>query len=208
MSLFRRRVIATSSVVAGVLLAVAACSDSSGPDTGTLVVRLTDAPFSIDSLASVDIHVLRVDARVADADSADAAEGAGADSASRGGWRTVASPDATIDLLQYQNGASLLIGTAVIPAGDYRGFRLVIDPSRSSITLKNGVVMTNTSSPNVTFPSGATSGIKIVLTQPVVVTEGDTTAMMVDFDIGNSFVLRGNSLSQNGLLFKPVIKTK
>jgi hypothetical protein len=30
--------------------------------------------------------------------------------------------------------------------------------------------------------------------------------MVLDFDVGNSFVMRGNSLAQNGLLFKPVVK--
>jgi len=30
--------------------------------------------------------------------------------------------------------------------------------------------------------------------------------MVVDFDVANSFVMRGNSLAQNGLLFKPVIR--
>ena len=36
------------------------------------------------------------------------------------------------------------------------------------------------------------------------VAEG-TTSMLIDFDVGKSFVMRGNSISQNGLLFKPVI---
>jgi hypothetical protein len=30
--------------------------------------------------------------------------------------------------------------------------------------------------------------------------------MVVDFDLGNSFVLRGNTIESNGLLFKPVIR--
>jgi hypothetical protein len=30
--------------------------------------------------------------------------------------------------------------------------------------------------------------------------------MLVDFDVAQSFVIRGNSLDQNGLLFKPVIR--
>jgi hypothetical protein len=30
--------------------------------------------------------------------------------------------------------------------------------------------------------------------------------MLVDFDVANSFVLRGNTILQNGLLFKPVVK--
>lgn len=30
--------------------------------------------------------------------------------------------------------------------------------------------------------------------------------MVLDFDVGKSFVLRGNTIAQNGLLFKPVIR--
>jgi hypothetical protein len=48
------------------------------------------------------------------------------------------------------------------------------------------------------------SGIKIMLDEPFNVTDG-TTTLLVDFDVGRSFVMRGNSISQNGLLFKPVI---
>jgi hypothetical protein len=40
----------------------------------------------------------------------------------------------------------------------------------------------------------------------VVVDAEATTTMVADFDVGSSFVMRGNSLTQNGLLFKPVIK--
>src|SRR5206468_2761287 len=34
---------------------------------------------------------------------------------------------------------------------------------------------------------------------------GATTTLLVDFDVNNSFVMRGNSINQNGLLFKPVV---
>src|SRR6185437_6254617 len=30
--------------------------------------------------------------------------------------------------------------------------------------------------------------------------------MVIDFDLGHSFVLRGNSIAKNGLIFKPVIR--
>ena len=33
-----------------------------------------------------------------------------------------------------------------------------------------------------------------------------TTKVLVDFEVAQSFVLRGNSLAQNGLLFKPVMR--
>lgn len=171
-----------------------------------MVVQLTDAPFPTDSVKSVDVFVVRVDARQNDADSAAAATAVSDDSSSSAGWKTVATPNAMFNLLALQNGTTAALGSAKLAAGSYNGFRLVIDPSKSSLTLKNNQVLTSTSSPNVTFPSASKSGIKILLTKPVVLTEGDTTTVLVDFDVANSFVMRGNSLAQNGLLFKPVVK--
>ena len=200
---------ATLSAAVGTLAVLAACGSSNSttaPANGTLIVQLTDAPFSVDSISRVDIFVVRVDGRIADVDSATAAKGATSDSASINGWKTLATPNLGVNLLAYQSGQTLALGQASVPSGSYQGFRLVIDPSKSSITLKNGIVMTSTSTPSASFPSGATSGIKIQLTTPVVVAANGTTTMVVDFDVANSFVLRGNSLSQNGLLFKPVIR--
>ncbi len=71
--------------------------------------------------------------------------------------------------------------------------------SKSSVTLTDG------SHPTVMWPSAAQTGIKINLDQPISVTQ-DSSVMVLDFDVGRSFVMRGNSISQNGLLFKPVIR--
>jgi len=188
--------------------ALAACgSDSdtltSSSNAGTVVVRLTDAPFSTDSVKSVDIFVTRVDARVSAADSAAADQNV--DDASAGGWQTVATPNTSYNLLALQHGATSTLGETALPTGTYNGLRLIIDPSKSSVTLKNGVVLTNSSSPSVMFPSAAHSGLKINLAQPLNVSGTGTTTLLVDFDVNNSFVQRGNSIEKNGLLFKPTI---
>jgi hypothetical protein len=189
---------------AGVL--AAACANSTTEaGRGTIAVQLTDAAFPTDSVLRVDVYVVRVDARMADTDSAAAARGATDDSANTGGWTTITQPNQIVNLLAYQNGSFLPLGNANVAAGNYNGFRLVIDPSKSSVTLKNGAVLTSTSSPNVLFPSGARSGIKIFFLSPVPVAANDTATVLVDFMVNDSFVMRGNSISQNGLLFKPVI---
>jgi hypothetical protein len=188
------------------MLAVACGNSTTEAGRGTLAVQLTDAAFPTDSVLRVDVYVVRVDARMASADSAAAAKGATDDSANTGGWTTVAQPNRIVNLLAYQNGAYLPLGNAGVAAGNYAGFRLIIDPSKSSLTLKNGAVLTSTSTPNVLFPSGSRSGIKIVFLTAVPVAANDTATVLVDFMVNDSFVMRGNSISQNGLLFKPVIK--
>lgn len=192
------------------LVALAACgtadSTSLSGGNGVLRLQLTDAPFPTDSVKSVDIFVVRVDARLAEGDSADAARGASDDSAGTGGWRTVARPNKAFDLLTLRNGAFAPIGQDTLPPGVYRGFRLIIDPTKSGVTLKGGMVLTGTSTPSVTFPSAARSGIKIVLTDGVRVGKDSTSTLRIDFDLDDSFVMRGNSIQRNGLLFKPVVK--
>lgn len=190
------------------LFSVAACSDSGSTTdaagtNGTVVVKMTDAPFPTDSVSRVDVYVVRVDARVSAADSA--TSDSNLDNASAGGWTTIASPNAAFDLLSLHSGATATLGQATLAGGTYSGLRLIIDPTRSSVTLKNGTVLTGTSSPNVTFPSASKSGIKVVLANPVTIAGGATTTLLIDFDLDDSFVMRGNSISKNGLLFKPTV---
>jgi hypothetical protein len=174
-------------------LGVAACSDSSGTRTGLLTVRLTDAPFPFSSVASVDVFVVRVDARTAAPTETEAS-----DESNQQGWTTVASPNALINLLDLRNGTTTNLGATTLATGTYNGFRLIIDPSQSSITLKDGT------KPPIQFPSAGHSGIKINLDKPIELTE-DGSVMTLDFDIGSSFVMRGNSAA-SGFNFKPVIR--
>ncbi len=200
-----RSIVIMGASVLGCVLAACSNDNSTSAGTGFMAVRLTDAPFPSDSVKSVDVFVVRVDVRQAAADSTAAAQDVADDSVSAGGWTTVARPDATIDLLTLQNGVTKALGAKFLTAGNYDGFRLVIDPSKSSVTLANGTVLTGASSPSVTVPSAARTGIQIDLAQPLAVTANDTTSVLVDFNVGNSFVMRGSSISQNGLIFKPVI---
>ena len=174
-------------------IAFAACSDSSGTGTGLLTVRLTDAPFPFSDVASVDVYVVRVDAR-----KSATTEAAAADETDHGGWTTVATPNALINLLDLRNGKTLALGETLLPIGTYQSFRLILDTSKSSITLGDG------SKPPISFPSAGQSGIKVNLDEPIEVTE-DGSTLILDFDIGRSFVMRGNTAA-NGFNFKPVIR--
>jgi hypothetical protein len=173
--------------------ALAACTDSSGTGTGLLTVRLTDAPFPFSEVARVDVYVIRVDAKTAETTDAEAE-----DEGERGGWTTIATPNTLINLLDLGSGQTVNLGATTLPTGTYRSFRLVLDTDQSSITLKDG------SEPPIYFPSAGSSGIKVKLDQPIQLTE-DGSVMTLDFDIGRSFVLRGNHAA-NGFNFKPVIR--
>jgi hypothetical protein len=183
-----------TKVLTGALaLAVAAgCSDDG--KTGKLNVVLTDAPFPFDQVARVDVFVVRIDAKAPEVDSSNAAN-----ESDSNGWVTVASPNSLINLLDLQGGKTTNLGATSLTTGTYKGFRLIIDTDKSSVTLKDGT------KPTIKWPSAGKSGIKINLDQPVNLTDAGAT-LLVDFDVGRSFVMRGNTISQNGLLFKPVLR--
>ena len=185
-----------------------ACSDSDslGPGEGRIAVRMTDAPFPLDDVASIDIFVVRVEAKTQVTTEADAAADVEEDDAESDGWIVLGEPNDNFDLMDLRNGVTVFLGDAVVPQGDYQSFRLIIDTNQSSVTLKDGTVLTASSSPSILFPSAGMSGIKVILTDAIVVEEGATTDVLLDFDAEESFVLRGNTITQNGLLFKPVIK--
>ncbi len=136
----------------------------------------------------------------------DAALDVDEDDAESDGWIVLAEPNDDFDLMDLRNGVTVFLGDAVVASGDYRSFRIIIDTDRSSVTLKDGTVLTATSTPSIKFPSAGQSGIKVLLTDALVVEEGATTDVLLDFDAEESFVLRGNTIMQNGLLFKPLIK--
>jgi hypothetical protein len=174
---------------------------------GSLTLQLTDAPFPFDSVARVDIFVVRIDGKLAATDSSDAATAAdpGANTDPGKGFVTLATPNARYNLLALQQGTTANLGQATLPTGAYQGFRLILNTDSSSVTLKNGSVLKGNTTPGIKWPSAGQSGIKIVLDQPInVVASG--SVMVLDFDLGRSFVLRGRTISQNGLLFTPVIK--
>jgi hypothetical protein len=175
-----------------VTAATVACSNSDGG--GKLTVQMTDAPFPYSEVSAVNVFVVRVDARTSDATDVEATN-----SANTSGWTTIATPNRVINLLSLQGGVTTNLGTTELSSGTYNAFRLVIDPAQSGVTLKNGAAVATD------FPSAAQSGIKINLSAPIEVTE-DSSVLILDFDVGKSFVMKGNSISQNGLNFKPVIR--
>lgn len=168
-------------------------SETTGSGSGQLSIQLTDAPFPYNEVKSVDVFVVRIDGRLADVDSADAADASDTED-----WKTLVTPGAKINLLSLTGGKTANLGVVSLPEGTYRGFRMIIDTDQSSVTLNDN------STPEVKWPSAGKNGIKIILDEPVVIGSG-TTSMLIDFDVGRSFVLRGNSIRNNGLLFKPVI---
>jgi hypothetical protein len=199
----------TAAVLVAAVTGWACIDNGSGPtgnSRGAIIVQMKDAPFPTDSVDSVNVFVTRVEMRAAVSDSAAADSATSTTEAQAHGWITLASPNKVYNLMALRNGIFAVLDTTEVNSGTYTSMRLVIDPSKSSVRLKGGTLLSGTTSPNVSFPSGSSSGIKINFSGGLNVTAGDTATVMVDFDLENSFVMRGNSITQLGLLFKPVIQ--
>jgi hypothetical protein len=190
--LMKKRVWIVAAVISCAVLAPG-CTDSAASNTGVLTVRLSDSPFPFSEVSRVDVFVVRVDAK-----KSEATEQETSDESAHDGWTTIATPNAMVNLMDLSHGRTTNLGAATLATGVYKGFRLVIDPAQSSITLKDGT------QPAIQFPSAGKSGIKIKLDKPIELTENGSV-MTLDFDIGRSFVARGNN-AKNGFNFRPVIR--
>jgi hypothetical protein len=72
-----------------------------------------------------------------------------------GNFVTLATPRRRINLLALQNGVTDELGSVNLPAGAITSVRMMIDTDSSSITLKNGTVLTGKSSPGIAWQSSA-----------------------------------------------------
>ncbi|HEV8598750.1 MAG TPA: DUF4382 domain-containing protein [Gemmatimonadales bacterium] len=169
-----------------VLVGALACSDDGTSGTGTVVVRLTDAPA--DDFASAVVYISEVTVK---------GSGASANEI------VISDTPQSYDLLTLQNGVTATLGTATVPTGTYSQIRLLVDSAR--VTLKSGNTFADgTTSAKLTVPSGSQTGIKVTFSPPVTVTE-DQTVLVVDFDINQSFIFQGPRNNPTSISFRPVL---
>jgi len=189
----------------GILFAVG-CDDSgaSGPGPGTLSLYMTDA-------ASNDFQAVYVTiADVAVHRAQNGAEGDGADGSQQGddGWKVVASPQKTYNLLELVDGAMAELGTTELETGHYTQLRLMLGGEPDEGANVNGnshphpnyVVNGDGTARKLTVPSGYQSGIKLVHGFDMV--SGRTAELVLDFDAHRSVVATGSGK----FLLKPTIK--
>lgn len=139
-----------------VLLGCGGSSSSGG--TGSMAVRLVDAPIA--GYQEVNVHVRTVEIR------------------GDGGWITLGAPDKTINLLDLVGGVSeTLAAGSTLPAGQYGQMRLVLGPG-NTVKLADG-----TTEP-LKVPSGLQSGLKLVVN--FTVEAGTTKDVWIDFDAAHS----------------------
>ena len=171
---------------ASAVVALVACSDSSGPDTAKLSIMLTDAPGDVlEAVVTIDQIYLQ-------GGSADAEE-----AATENARVNLLSAPVTVDLLTLADEWMTLVGDADIPAGTYGQLRFVVTGAYLKVAEEGGdrIYATSTDyaglpdgaevSGSLQAPSFANSGLKVSFPGGVTV-EGET-ALLVDFDVADSF---------------------
>jgi hypothetical protein len=144
------------------------------PELGTLQISLTDAPAGFDA---VYITFSEVSAHI------------------DGQWMTVRGEPMTVNLLEWNNGKSIIIGTADLPAGHYTQIRLKIDSAE---------VVVNGQAEPAMVPSGAQTGLKLV--HQFTLNAGSTYELVIDFDANRSIVTLGPPSNPKGYILKPTVR--
>jgi hypothetical protein len=155
----------------GVLVAAAmmGCAEDqqppTAPGTGSVTVRLTDAPANLDQVNVVitGVQALR------------------ASNQASGTWETLTADSVACDLIQLQNGVSTTLGAKALPAGSYSRLRLMIGQTAS-------VVVAGTSH-QLEVPSALANGFPLIgFDLPA----GGSVDILLDFDAARSIHLTGS----------------
>jgi len=161
-------------VLSGLLSGCADNSTNPG-QVGTLKISLTDAPATFEG---VNITFSEISAHIDDQ------------------WVSIRSDEpVTVDLLQWNNGKSIVIGTAEVPAGHYTQIRLKITGAEVRVDGKTYPLF---------IPSGAQSGLKLLVNFDV--NPGSTYELVLDFDVNRSIVTTGPANQPHSYLLKPTIR--
>ncbi|WP_321368763.1 DUF4382 domain-containing protein [uncultured Draconibacterium sp.] len=183
--------LALSIIVFGLLLMVA-CNDSETTNfaegNGKVNVYLTDAPFPIDLVSQTIVTIDRVEIRKQENDTTEAS------------FITIMEEPFEVDLLTLSNGITEQLASIELEAGTYDMMRMHVTDSK--------VILTDGTEFDLKIPSGTSSGLKIKIEPALSVESGQTSDVLLDFDVSKSFVAKGNwkGGKLNGFNFKPVVR--
>jgi hypothetical protein len=107
---------------------------------------------------------------------------------------TITNEAQEYDLLALKDGATALLGNALIPEGQYSQLRLVVESA--DVTLSDGTART------LFVASGEESGIKVTFPGTITV-GGSATGITVDFDPTANFQIAPHN--DNRVIFTPLL---
>lgn len=135
----------------------------SGSSTGSIVVKLHDAPVDYDE---VNISVARVEVNNGETDE---------------GWIVISEPNETYNILELVNGNMTVLADAQLEVGTYEQIRLILNDDNT--------VVIDGMSYDLSVPSSAQTGLKLNINAEI--KEGIEYTLLLDFDASRSVVKRG-----------------
>lgn len=165
-----------------------------GDPTKTL---LTDDPFPYDRVKRVDLYIVSVSGSLSP------------DTSGGGNFVTLATPHRAINLLGLTNGLTDELGSRSLSEGVITAVRLVIDTDSSSITLKDGTVLTGSSDPGIDWQSSAGRPVLNALIHENILVPDTGGTVVIDYDVGKAFITPQeiDPLStDSGFIFSPVFR--
>jgi len=179
------------TLLASLGLAGASCVPIVQAKTGTIEVRVTDAPPGYD-VTSIEVTV-----------SEESVEARRAVDDGKGDWEPIdiIAGNNPFDLSQLEGGLQEVLAMAPVPAGKYTQIRMNIEMVEVTYTyLEDGVTQENTV--EAIIPSG-----ELKFVRPFDVVEGETTTLLLDFIADESVVVTGAVKDDKvKVIFKPVVK--
>lgn len=172
--------------------AFTACSSNSGSGTGTMQVSLTDAPAAYDEV-NIEITQVLVNKDEDAEEPDDDGEGNEDGEDDKNGWYSIMDNSMTVNLLDYQNGATLDLGQTELEAGRYNQIRLMLGD--------NNTVVVDGETYALVTPSAQQSGYKLNVQADV--EEGQVYDLVIDFDASQSITITGN----DRYILRPVLRT-
>lgn len=186
-------------LLAGILIFVTACNendDSAKAGKGTVVIKLTDAPFPVSLVDQALVTIDKIEIR-----STVEVENAEGETENETLYTVLFEGEKVVDLLDLQNGITTDLLSMDIEAGSYDLIRMHV--TSSEVILKDGTSF------DLKIPSGSASGLKIKIAPELVVESGVESEVLLDFDVSKSFKVQGNMNTPAGIkgfMFKPVIR--
>jgi hypothetical protein len=160
-SIIKRLLSFAASAALGML--AAGCTDSGNTpvQTGHLKLHMTDA--SVAGIEQVNITFSTVEVHL------------------DGNWIAISGAPVTVNLLEWNNGRTLVIGEKDLAPGRYTQIRLMVS--------KAEIVVDGVTKP-LTIPSGDETGLKLIHNFDI--TAGTTSEIVLDFDVSKSITRTGN----------------
>lgn len=166
--------------------ALAACSGSSR-GTGNVTVLLTDAPIDLTHVTAVNVTVTDFVLYPSD------------DGGEMMPLEPLSEDALTLNLLDYQNGATVHVAGGAVPAGSYNALRLYVSAAELVYDHDN-----DPETEDVTDPIKVPSGM-VQVHVPFEVSDGEGIEITLDFDAAESVQVNMTSSDNHEYILRPVV---